>query len=443
MRDILVATLVLLGLIYTIRRPHIGVLLWSWLGYMNPHRLCWGFAYSFPFSYITAITTSLSYLFSKESKKLPKDKLLFLLFLFIVWMTISTILAIRPEGALEEYIRIIKIQFGIVITLLMFNSRERINQLILVIVASIGFYGFKGGIFTVLTGGGYHVFGPPSSFIEENNALAVATLMIMPLLVYYRSQLTKNWQRQFALFALICMAFSVLGSQSRGALLAISTVGLYFWTQSRQKWLSAILIASFAVIVFQFLPESWHSRMETIQNYQQDSSAMARIHAWQLAYNVATDHFFGGGLRLWSKQVYMHYFTWFDPLKMQAFVAHSIYFSVLGEQGWGGLLIYLLIHFTCWRYCSKIIQQCKDSSETKWMSDLAKMIKVSLLAYYSGGAFLSIAYFDLPWHLISIVVLLRQIMLNHKPSTQNEENQPPPLTSNNPNIEISPTGYIR
>ena len=45
MRDIIV-TLAVFGLLPLIlRRPWLGVLAWSWLGFMNPHRLTWGFAY--------------------------------------------------------------------------------------------------------------------------------------------------------------------------------------------------------------------------------------------------------------------------------------------------------------------------------------------------------------------------------------------------------------
>ena len=38
---------------------------------------------------------------------------------------------------------------------------------------------------------------------------------------------------------------------------------------------------------------------------------------------------------------------------------------------------------------------------------LAKMLKLSMVAYMSGGAFLSLAYFDLPWHIIAMAYLLK------------------------------------
>jgi hypothetical protein len=91
-------------------------------------------------------------------------------------------------------------------------------------------------------------------------------------------------------------------------------------------------------------------------------------------------------------------------------VAHSIYFAVLADHGWLGLLLFLAIFFQGWRTAGKIIRHTKarGSPEDEWMSGLSSMIKVSLVAYATGGAFLSLAYYDLPWHMLVILVLLDQ-----------------------------------
>jgi len=409
MRDIVVTLIVLVGLVYTIRKPHYGILLWSWLGYMNPHRLCFGFAYSMPFAQITAIVTMLSLLISNEQKRLPNNTIVYLLGIFIIWMSITTLFAFEPEDAKEQYIKIIKIQLPIILTMMLFNSKQRIEQLLWVIVISLGYFGTKGGVFTLLTGGGFRVYGPPSSFVEENNALAIATLMVIPLMIYLRTTLHKKWQKQLMLFAMISMGFSVIGSQSRGAFLAILTVGGYYWLQSDRKLVTAIPIVIFTAVLLVLLPDSWYERMNTINTYDKDASAMGRIYAWKLAFNVANHNFFGGGLNLWSKITYINYLPEFDPLKNKAFVAHSIYFSVLGEHGWVGLFLFLTLFYLGWRQCNELIKRCKNYEVTKWVAELAKMLKVSLLAYFSGGAFLSLSYFDLPWHLLAIIVVLKEI----------------------------------
>ena len=56
MRDLLVFGFVVLLLPTCFRRPFIGLLLFSWLAYMRPQNLCWGFARSMRFSFYVAIT---------------------------------------------------------------------------------------------------------------------------------------------------------------------------------------------------------------------------------------------------------------------------------------------------------------------------------------------------------------------------------------------------
>ena len=48
-----------------------------------------------------------------------------------------------------------------------------------------------------------------------------------------------------------------------------------------------------------------------------------------------------------------------------------------------------------------------DDPETKWCKDLGTMCQVALAGYAVGGAFLTLAYFDLPYNIMLVVVLTR------------------------------------
>ena len=69
MRDVLLTLLVFGSLPFILKRPHIGVLVWAWLSYMNPHRLTWSFAYDMPFAQIVAITLLIALFSTKEKLK--------------------------------------------------------------------------------------------------------------------------------------------------------------------------------------------------------------------------------------------------------------------------------------------------------------------------------------------------------------------------------------
>jgi len=421
MRDIAVTILVILGLIYTLKKPYIGILLWSWLGYMNPHRLSYGFAYTMPFAQVTAIITMMALLLSKEKKSFPITPLTTTWLFFILCLSISTLFAIFPEQAFEQLIKVLKIQLVVFLTLLLINDKKKLNQLIWVIALSIGFYSIKGGVFTLMTGGSFRVWGPSGTYIAGNNEIGLATLMIIPLFFYLRQQVHQKWLKNTLLAFAILSVFTVLGTQSRGAFLALGVISLFLWLKTSNKVITGVIGGIFIVLAISFMPKTFMDRMDTIETYQEDNSAMGRINAWTLAINIANDRFFAGGFNHWSPKTYALY----APDPDHVLDVHSIYFEVLGENGYPALILFLTLLFLTWRSAAWVIKQTKDNKELLWCSQLMKMIQVSLLAYCSGGAFLGLAYWDLPYHLISIVVITR-VLVEQKlasGSTQKEVKQ--------------------
>ena len=299
------------------------------------------------------------------------------------------------------------------VTLMLMTDQDRINKLIWVIVGSIGFYCVKGGVFTVLTGGVYRVYGPWGSFIEENNSLALATLMIIPLMMYLHKLTENKWIKYGLILSIIMSIMSVIGSQSRGALIGIIAVGIFFWFKSKSKLIAGITLIVIGSMSWNFMPEYWHERMASIINYEDDVSAMGRINAWKYAVNIANDRLTGGGLISWKPETFAIY----APVPEDIHAAHSIYFGPLADHGWPGLILFLLVLFLTWRNLTHVIKSTSDKYDLYQRDYLAKMLQVSLIAYMSAGAFLSLAYFDLPWHLIAIAVLLKNqtIVEKHKP----------------------------
>ncbi len=414
MRSILVTLLVFGSLPYILSRPHIGIYVWSWLSYMNPHRLTWGFAYNMPFAQIVAIVTMISILLSKEKKHLPINPLVVIWIVFLLWMGITTWAAVYDQLAWAQYIKVMKIQLVTFLTMLLVNDREKITGLVWVIVGSIGFFGFKGGIFTIMTAGSFRVWGPPGSFIEDNNELALAQLMIIALM-YLRDQRRRyTWMRRVLVVASVLCLVAVIGSYSRGALLATIAMLLFLFRNSKKKMVVAVMGMLLLPLIILFMPRQWTDRMHTIETYKEDSSAMGRVNAWKFAINVADDRLTGGGLNVWTPEAYE---TW-GPDNAKALVAHSIYFSILGEHGWIGLALFLIVYWLAWRYATMVIRRSRKREEDQWIAQLASMIQVSLVAYFVGGAFLSLSYFDLPWHLVSIIVVLRDYLERHEKSLQ-------------------------
>ncbi|WP_421862726.1 putative O-glycosylation ligase, exosortase A system-associated [Motiliproteus sp.] len=409
MRDLLVAAIIFGSIPFIFKRPFIGALMWCWISYMVPHRLGWGFAQTLPAALLIAVCLLTAYLFSKEPKKVPWTPVTVTLVLFLLWMCVTTLVAPPSELKMIRFEKVMKIQLITLIILAMLTTRERIEQALWVVALSIGFFGFKGGIFTIQTGGGGTVWGPPGGFFSGNNELGLTLLVIVPVLFYLMSQTQNRWIRYGLMATIALSTISTLGTQSRGALVAATAVGVFLWLKSQKKLQISIVFAIFIPVALSLMPQSWYDRMDTIledkvEDY--DGSVQGRLNAWQMAFNLAKDNVFGGGFHATNRQNFILYAP--DPLDFHD--SHSIYFQILGQHGFIGLALFLLLGLLSWRTASRIIKQSKLHEDLQWAGNLARMLQCSLIAFATGGTFLGLAYFDLPYHIIITLVAVEQLV---------------------------------
>jgi probable O-glycosylation ligase (exosortase A-associated) len=415
MRDIVIFGIIF-GLVpMMIRRPAIGALVFMWISLMNPHRLAFGPAYDFPFAMMVAVITIGAILFSREPRNYPATPVTVLLVTFMVWVTITTLFAISPPWIVNyEWSRVIKTLLMVAVTIMVVQSEADLKKMVWVLVLSLGAFGAKGGLFTLMTGGSYRVLGPAGSYIAENNALALALVMAVPIIWYLRLQSDKRWLR----YGLTAMAgltvVAAAGSYSRGALLAGAAMMAFLWLKSRNKLSTGIVLLLLIPLVWLAMPEQWHARMSTIEEYQSDSSAMGRINAWYFALEVAKTHLLGGGFMVFNPAMFRIYAP--NPTDFHA--AHSIFFQVLGEHGYIGLTLFVSIIGSAWLTANKIIRSVRNHPDLKWASDFAAMAQVSLVGYMVGGAFLSLAYYDYFWYVVAALVITQRIVARKlKPAT--------------------------
>ncbi|HNP35728.1 MAG TPA: putative O-glycosylation ligase, exosortase A system-associated [Woeseiaceae bacterium] len=404
MRDLIVIGIVLVGALLALRRPQVGVLLWTWVSIMNPHRYTWGFAYSAPVAAIAAGSTLVGLVFTRHRRFPFQGAPAWWLLAFAIWMTISWRFGIDPEGDYPEWDKVMKIYMMTFVTLALLYSKKEILAYAWVTVGSLAVLAAKGGLFTVLTGGNYRVFGPPGSFIADNNDFALATVIAIPMIYFLQRQLEQRWMRYLMTATIMFCVASVLGSQSRGGLLALAAMGVIFWWRGPNKVLIAIGMLVVLLAFLPMMPDAWWDRMNTISTYQQDASAMGRINAWHVAWHTAQHYFFGGGMS------YQHEFLFeeYGPFESTVRAAHSIYFQILGNHGFIGLFLFLMIWVSGFRSAGKLRKLAAKRKEGVWARDLGAMVQVSLIGYAAGGAFLSLPYFDLPYNLLVMVMLARK-----------------------------------
>jgi probable O-glycosylation ligase (exosortase A-associated) len=173
------------------------------------------------------------------------------------------------------------------------------------------------------------------------------------------------------------------------------------------------------------MPDNWTNRMGTIESYQTDASAVSRLRTWETIWNMVTDRpILGAGFDLASQELYEKYSPFPD---LEVYAPHSIYFQVLGEHGFVGLGLFLALGLSIWRRSRKLALQCVSQPDLEWVPILMRMVQVSLVVFATGGAFLGLLHYDLPYYLAAIVVLVG-VAITEKPF-QSARRQSRPVTS--------------
>jgi probable O-glycosylation ligase (exosortase A-associated) len=407
MRDIAISLVIFGSLPFILFRPWIGVLMFAWLSLMTPHRFAFGFAYDFPFAAIVATVTLIALVVTKDEVRFESSAVVWLLILLPAWTCVTYLFALEQVAATARLTEVLKVFLFVLVSAMVLRTRKHLHWMLWVIVISVGYFGAKGGAFTLVTGGMHRVYGPPGdSFLSDNNAISVALIMVIPLMYYLRDESRSRWIRHGLLAAMVLSGIAVLGTYSRGGLLAVSAMLIFLWFKSRRKALFALLLIPLVPLAITAMPERWFDRMNTISSYEEDASAMGRINAWKTAINIANERpLVGGGFELYSGSTFAKYAP--DPEDVHA--AHSVYFQMLGEHGYVGLLIFLALGFTAWSTARRTIALAKIKPQHAWAGNLARAFQVSLVGYAVGGMFVNIGYWDLMYYEIVIVLVAFRI----------------------------------
>lgn len=406
MRDMLILVLLVACTLWSLKAPWVGVMAWTLVSLMSPHVNFGYAAASWPVASGIAVCTLLGLLATKErANPLALSPPKFLL-AFVIWTCITLPFSMIFEPSYDLWVRSLKIYLMLFVTLALVDSRKKLDVFIWINVVAIGYYGVKGGMFTIATGGNYRVWGP-GGFIEGNNEVALAVLSIVPLIRYLQTQLVRRWAIHLATFCMLMCVATSLGTQSRGALVGLAGMGAFFWLKSDKKVVGGVVILLIVMMGLPLMPDTWWDRMNTIKTYDEDDSALGRINAWGMAFNLAKDRLFGGGFMIWTGQIFQVY----GPEPNRVHAAHSIYFQVMGEHGFIGLILFLCIGATTWWTARDLIRTSRQYPQFLWAGHLGAMVQVSMIAYATAGAFLSLAYFDLPYNVMVMAVVARRLVL--------------------------------
>jgi putative inorganic carbon (HCO3(-)) transporter len=415
MRDFIVLAIVLGSAPICLFRPYYGVLLWVWIAYFNPHRFTWSYAYDFPVAMVIAVPTLMGLFFAREMNRKIMVRESVLLFFLWVWYVVSLLHATgvplfagHVPDAMAEMIRVNKILLMTVVTTLLVTSQKRLKYLVLVTAFSFGVLAVKGAAFGLATGGQERIWGPPESFIADNNGFALALNMCLPMFFFLAKVEENRYLRRILFGTFVAGIFCVIFSYSRGGLVGLTVVLGLIAIRSRYKILSAALLALAALTIVTFAPEQWMDRMGNFAKGSLDGSAQQRLITWRTGWRFVQDYpIAGGGFdTLPDPVVFQQYQPEPLPGGFTSSGPHSIYFQSLSEGGFVGLALFLLLVASALLTLRRIRKQAGKLPSLEWMVPYTQMFEIGLLGFLTSGAFLGLAHFDLFYQFIASTAIM-------------------------------------
>ncbi len=411
LRDLLVFGIVLLSLPASFRRPFVGLLVFSWLAYMRPQDLCWSFARDMRLSFYVAMAMIVGWWANERGRRA-----------FATWdvrtrlmVALGALVLLSYAQARDqaEYVTRYLFEFLKIIVIALFTSgqvdtRQRFRTMVAMIAVCLAFFGVKGGVFGVLTGGATILRGP-GGMLEDNNDFALALVMNIPLLWYMgSSERSIRHVYRASRIGIVLTVLTILLTHSRGAFLALVSTAVWMaWrTGNLLRAMGGLAVSTMAFFVF--APRSVLERMATIGDTT-DSSAMARLQSWSVALRmIEANPVFGVGVRNFQSS-YMNYAYVARVDAKTTYVAHNSYLQIWAESGSIAFVAYLALLLSVFVTCRRVYKMGVVRPDLRWAMDYARMMEATTVGFMVGAVFLNRGHFDLVYHWIALVTSLAAI----------------------------------
>ncbi len=424
MRDLafvgFLAALIALGF----RRPFMFVLAYAYVDIVSPQRLSYYLLNSIPVSMIIAALAIAGWALFEDKKGTRVPLRQWLILILLVYAYFTTIHADFPIEAKYKWDWASKSLIWAFFLPLALRTRLRIEAYLLIMILSVSAIIIGGGIKTALSGGGYGtlvMFIDDNSGLFEGSTISTVAITIIPVILWlakYGTIFPPDWRVRAFGYALIlaCLLIPV-GTAARTGVVCIGALAILMLRHTRRRLIYMALVALAGLAVIPMLPQSFTNRTATISSYQADESASTRLAVWAWTIDYANEHPLGGGFDAYRQNKFKYKTVSVQKdgsieavqtvdIEDVGRAYHSSYFEMLGEQGYPGLILFLLIHGIGLYRMEILRRRYKGSEQDPWLSPLATALQSSHLIYLVGSAFVGIAYQPFVYMLVAVQISL-------------------------------------
>ncbi len=405
-----------------LRRPFLWVLAYLYIDIVAPQKISYFLLAALPISLIAFLAAAGGWLVLDDKRDSRFTVRQGLLLVLLVYCGLTTLSADFPANALSKWAWVWKALVFAAFLPLTLRTRLRIEAAALVMVLSAASIVITGGIKTALSGGGYgslHFFVNDNTGLYEGSIISCVAIAIIPL-VWWLGRHGTVFQRDWkvttfaAALTFACLLIPV-GTEARTGLLCIGLLAVLTLRAAKRRFLYVALMGVTALAAIPFLPQSYTARMSTIENHEGDESASTRLAVWKWTLDYVGDHPFGGGFDAYRGNRIAYETRETEKSGNTASVEtseivdagrayHSSYFEMLGEQGWPGLILWLLLQGLGLFQMELLRRHWRNRTGAgeQWQAPLATALQHAQLVYLLGSVFVGIAFLPFMMMLIGL-----------------------------------------
>lgn len=350
-----------------------------------------------------------------------------LILMLLAYCAVTTQFAVFPVQAADKWAWVWKALLFAAFLPLALTTRLRLEATALTMVLALGAIVIDGSIKTLTGGGGYgelKLFVNNNASLYESSILSCVAIAVIPLVLWLARFGTifppDGRVRGFAAALIFACLLIPVGTAARTGLVCAALLGVLMLLMVRRRVFYLSLVGVGLAIAVPLLPQSFTQRMSTIGHASADQSAATRMAVWAWTIDYAHQHPFGGGFEIYRGNRLKFRLTDTDAQsgnkidlgeaqdKARAF--HSAYFEMLGEQGWPGLVLWLVLQLSGLLQLGKVRRRLRDRDTPADRADaaLATALVQAHLVYLFGAGFVGIAYQPFVYMLIAMQIALAQ-----------------------------------
>ncbi|MDP8995332.1 MAG: DUF5935 domain-containing protein, partial [Pseudomonadota bacterium] len=360
MRDLFFVGFLLSLLALGFRRPFLFVLTYAYVDIVAPQRLSYYLLNNVSLVMVIAVLAMGAWLIADDKRGLRITGRQWLMLALLAYAGVTTVHADVPEEAVLKWEWVWKAMVFAIFLPFTLRTKLRIEAYLLFMILSAAAIIIVGGIKTLLSGGGYgalNLMVSNNSGLYEGSTISTVAIAIVPLILWlarFGTIFPRDGRVKLFAGALIfaCLLIPV-GTEARTGLVCIGVLAVLLLRDVRRRFVYMGLIGLACIAALPLLPQSFTTRMGTISTYEADSSATTRLAVWAWTWDYAQENPWGGGFeayrqnRLQVSTVTTQSDGTVRTVEQQVHedegrAYHSSYFEMLGEQGFPGLILFLL-----------------------------------------------------------------------------------------------------